>query len=154
MDYTNLEKWQVIQKILENNPAKQSPKQIASLLRRSVSVVYKWAENPDASGSPMPKELEESFSLITRDNRLYGYYLFHLGYYPAPLEKGNPVNGEVMDDVMRLDVLRGELSRKLLDSLSDKKISTPEGIELNKTAELMIEELRTFQQEVREKMGE
>jgi len=149
MNYDNLEEWQIVRRILENNPAKISPKQIAALLGRGLQTVYKWGENPEFSGSPIPKDMMLSFSNITNDLRLFGWYLFQLGYYPKRLESGSECNGEIMDDIMRLDILRGELSRRLLDSLADKKLTKQECRDLSDTSEMMIVELRNFQEELK-----
>lgn len=148
MHYDNREEWEIVHAILSENPAKVSPKQIAAFLGRGLQTVYKWGQNPEFSGSPIPKDLILPFSKFTNDVRLLGFYLYQLGYYPAELEPGNECNGEIIDDVMRLDVLRGELSRELLDASGDHKLTAEKGRRLSATAQLMIDELRTFQQEL------
>jgi len=153
MNYDNREEWEVVHEILMDNPAKVSPKQIASFLSRGLQTVYKWGQEPEYSGSPIPKDLVIPFSKFTNDVRLLGFYLYQVGYYPALIERGSGCNGEVMDDLLRMDILRGELSRELLASLKDKIISRIEGKNLMDTAELMIEELRTFQEEIRIKVN-
>ena len=148
MHYDNREEWEVVHAILSENPAKVSPKQIAAFLGRGLQTVYKWGQDPEFSGSPIPKDLILPFSKFTNDVRLLGFYLFQLGYYPAVLEPGNECNGDIMDDVMRLDILRGELSRGLLEAMDDHKLTAEEGRRLSATAQLMIDELRTFQQDI------
>lgn len=154
MDYANREEWEVVHAIIVDNTAGVSPKQIASFLGRSLQTVYKWGQDPEFSGSPIPKDLILPFTTFTKDVRLLEFYLYHIGYYAAPLEEGKGCNGDVMDEVMRLDVLRGELSRDLLGHLKGRdELSVPEGKRLMDTAQMMIEELRTFQEEVRIKIN-
>lgn len=148
MDYANLSAHQVIRAILDDNPAAKSPKQIAAFLGLSDISVLKWGEDPDGSGAPICSKYIIPFSVYTRDCRLIEFYAFHIGCRLAELEPGLSINGNIMDEVFNLDILRGALAGTLKTSLSDGRIDAREKRKLSGIAADMIRELRTFQKEL------
>ena len=149
MDYANLSQHQVIRTILDDNPARRSPKQIADFLGLSLSSVEKWGEDPDdGPGSHMSSKYIRAFSSYTEDNRLIEYYAYHLGCRLVDLEAGNETNGEILDEVFNLDILRGSLSKTLKNALKDGDLNKNEKKTLREIAAGMIKELRTFQEEL------
>lgn len=150
MDYRNLSQHQVIRTILDDNPAKRSPKQIADFLGLSLSSVEKWGESPEGAGSHMSIKYILPFSFYTQDPRLIEYFAFHMGKKLIDLEPIKKCNGDILDEVFNLDIWRGRLSAALKFSLGDGQLDEKEKKKLSGIAANMISELRTFQKELEE----
>lgn len=143
MDYNNYRRFEVIRMILDDNPAQKSPKQIAVDMDRALSTVLKWGEDPEGSGSPLPRDLEELFIRVTQDKRLYEWYLATIILKPAM-----EVNGDVYDNLLNLDIERGAFSEEFKNAMADKKINPEELKKLRDILSRMIREISTLTMEL------
>lgn len=143
MDYTNYRRFEIIRMILDNNPAAKSPKQIAVEMDRALSTVLKWGEDPEGSGSPLPRDLEEAFIRVTQDKRLYEWYLSTVILKPAV-----ETDGDVYDNLLNLDIQRGEFSEEFKGAMQDKQITADELKRLRDILSRMIREISTLTMEL------
>lgn len=153
MIYDNMEEWEVVHAVLHNNPAGRNVKHIAAFLGISPSVLYKYGQDPEFSGFSIPKDKILPLSHYTKDIRLMGFYLYQLGYRPEKIERGSLTNGEIMDDLMRMDRWRGVLADMLLDVMRDGKLDKEEIKNLLMASEKIREEISNFQEELRIKLN-
>ncbi len=149
MDYDNLLEYEVINEILRANPAHKSPKQIAAHLGRSVVTVYKWGENPENSGAAMPKDYILPFSNFTQDKRLIEWYAHHHGYH---LCANGPIitNGDLFDQLLNMDKLRGVFAQELVDARKDGVITSIEARKLRDVLSRLADETRIAMAEIDE----
>jgi len=123
MHYNNCRRYEIIRFMLDANPAGVSPKEIAAHLELSLSTVLKWGEDPDSSGSDMPSKYFKAFSKFTDDRRLLEWFL--ITTFP---QKINGADGDIIDNLLSLDILKGEFSLEVRNALLDNHIDRNEAI--------------------------
>lgn len=144
MDYSQYARWQIVRLILDDNPANVCTKQIAAYLETSESNVAKWGEDPTGSGSDMPSKYIKPFSQFTNDTRLVDWFRFTS--FPNIVTRGT--DGEIIDQLLNLDVLRGTLSKNVMTALEDKFIDSDEAATIRDILGAMSEQIAIARKEI------
>jgi hypothetical protein len=152
MIYDNLDEWQVINEVLRNNQAGKSPQQIAAYLGRSTQTVYKWGQDPLASGSEIPKSMMIPFCSFTQDIRLLSWYLFQLDYQPISMKSNRRLSGNYIQEIHRMDEARGRLAQYLIDVLYKQDLSRDDIKKLLEIADEIKDNIQSFMDELRAKL--
>jgi hypothetical protein len=131
--------WEIVKELIEQNPNGKSPKQIAAFLGVSIALVYKWAQDPEASGSPISLGHAMRLSLYTGDHRLINYFAEELGGVFIPL---NPKKTNIKDctkALLKLIKEFGELASDSSAALSDGKLTGREKLRIHKGAHELVQ---------------
>lgn len=67
--------YELISFIIQNNPARKSPKAIAVDMQVDLSTVYRWGENPKTSGIELTFERLLKFAQVTHSENLVVQYI-------------------------------------------------------------------------------
>jgi len=122
----NKRQHEIIFDILEDNPANLSAKEIATRLNKSIATIYKWAEDPDFSGSPIPSDMILPLFYHTNDSRLIEFFCHQLGglFFPVPGIKHK--NKDYLDHLKKVSATFFDAMRIATDSFNNKDIDKDE----------------------------
>lgn len=140
--------WEIVKEIIAGNPNGKSPKQIAAFLGVSVPIVYKWAENPDGSGSPIPFNKAVQLSVYTGDLRLVEILAEELG---GVFVSVNPKKLSIKDrtkSLLRLIKVFGDVAAASAEALADGKITDKEKKRIHKEAHELVQSAISFDEVV------
>jgi len=138
MDYENLAEWQVVSEILHNNPESLTVLQIANRLGITDINVYKWGQDPEFSGTVMPKKYEIPFSNVTGDKRLFEWKASQIGYRLKPLEIGAVNKDDIFTQFLDAGNLLGKAMGELKISLVDGKLDDSDKMKLRTVLDVLI----------------
>jgi len=145
MDYANLAEWQVIWEMLHRNPADLTVLQIANKISLNEKTVYKWGQDPDNSGTVIPKKYEIPFSNITQDKRLFEWKSHQIGYRLKPMEKANISTESVFAQFLDAGQFMGHTMGEVKIALADGRIDDSEKIKIRSLLGILIRHCQGIQ---------
>jgi hypothetical protein len=149
MLYYNKEEWEIVREMRDHNPLDLTVKQQANKLGLNESTVYKWGENPEFSGSPIPKKYIVIYCLILSDFRLIDWYAYQVNHFIKPIEPSGKIDGNILDNFFDVGSSFGSLSKEIKEALADGKIDSMEATKILALLPTMIKEIRTLQEELK-----
>ena len=144
MDFSIVQEYEVVNSVLRGNPAGKSVEQIAAFLSVSPTNVYKWGQNPENSGSGIPKKYIIPFCTITEDNRLLDWYAHQLDCHLAPNVNASRRGRSLLQGLLYLDGVRGRFADELREALADGRIDPGERAILSHRLAELIAEVRNI----------